>query len=372
MPPETKSLPRVLFLIGSLEPGGSEGQLVALLERSHGRRIDAGLALISRAVDTRHTTTIERLGIPYVVLSEDSWRLRRWTVSARKLTGLLRSWRPDLVYPWLEESTLLAAPIARLMGVPVLVARRNISGGYATRPRYIVSAIHAADRLAVLTTANSHAVAAESLRRGVKANRIRVIPNGHVMPDGLPPVIRRDAVTLGCLARMRAEKGHRRLVRAVAGLTTDVPWLLKLGGDGPLQAEIEAEVRRHGLQDQVAFLGPVEDAAEFWRRCDVAVLFSDHEGSPNALIEAAAAGVPMVATAVGGVLELVDDANGLLVDPGDDAAATMALRRLIEDPDLRARLGAAAQQRVRASYSMEAFVEGHCAAIDEALALRGR
>lgn len=364
-------LPHVLFVIGSLQPGGSEGQLVKLIERSHGKRIQASLAVQSHATDVRYANVVERLELPFTVLSSPGGRLVSAAQSVRSMARLLRSTRPQLVYTWLEESTLLAMPLARILQVPVMVARRNISGPYATRSRQVVRAMYLAERLAILTTANSNAVAAESVRRGIPPHRIRLIPNGHVAPrnEALPS---NDVVTLGCLARMRAEKGHRRLIRALTALKTDIPWRLMLAGDGPLKAEIENEVTRSRLQDHVHFLGLVTDVTQFWRDCDAAVLFSDHEGSPNALIEAAALGRPLVATAVGGIPEFVDDASGLLVDPTDDAAATTALRRIIEDIDLRKRLGLAAQERIARRFSMEAFVEGHCAAIEEAIALSRR
>jgi len=364
-------LPHVLFVIASLEPGGSEGQLVTLLERTHGRRLEASLAVLTHATDARYAEVIERLGLPFTVLSSPGGRLVSAAESARSMGRVMRTIRPQLVYTWLEESTLLATPVARLMKVPVMVARRNISGPYAMRSKQVVRAIYAAERLAVLTTANSNAVAAESMRRGIPSHRIRVIPNGHVIP-GDATLPSNDVVTLGYLARMRPEKGHRRLIRALTALRTDVPWRLMLAGDGPLKAEIEAEVTRSGLEGRVSFLGTVSDVTQFWRDCDAAVLFSDHEGSPNALIEAAALGRPLVATAVGGIPEFVNQATGLLVDPTDDTAAATALRRIIEDRELRDRLGSAAQEQITEHFSMDAFVEGHCAAINEAVALSGQ
>ena len=110
----------------------------------------------------------------------------------------------------------------------------------------------------------------------------------------------------------------------------------------------------------------------FWSGCDTAVLLSDHEGSPNALIEAAGMGRPLLATAVGGIPEFVDENVGILVSPHDPAALVAALRRLIEDRALRERLGTAARERVRDRFSMERFVEGHCAAIHQALELSRR
>src|SRR5690242_1291691 len=150
---EGARLPRVLFVIGSLEAGGSESQLVALLERIHAVRVDARLAALVPATDQRLTDRVRAAGIPLVILGPDPRRAARLAGSVFRFVRLVRSTRPALVYPWLEQSALLAAPLARLLGVPVLVARRNVSGPYVERPRPIVSAIHAAERLAVLATA---------------------------------------------------------------------------------------------------------------------------------------------------------------------------------------------------------------------------
>ncbi|HET6865334.1 MAG TPA: glycosyltransferase [Solirubrobacteraceae bacterium] len=361
-------LPRVLFVIGSLEPGGSESQLVALLERIHGVHVDARLATMVHATDHRLAERIRAAGVPLVVLGPERNRAARLVRSTTRLARLIRSARPDLVYPWLEQSALLAAPVARVLGVPVMIARRNVSGPYVERPRPIVAAIHAAERLGVLATANSDAVAAETVRRGIPPARVRVIPNGY-QTGSSSPLPGDEVVILGYVARMRPEKGHRRLFGALAATETDTPWRVDLAGDGPLQDEIKADARRLGLNGRVRFLGAVHDVPSFWGGCDAGLLLSDHEGSPNALIEAAGMGRPVLATAVGGIPEFVDDEVGILVSPDDPAGLVAALRRLIEDRALRERLGAAARRRVADRFSMERFVEGHCAAMREALEL---
>jgi len=342
-----------------------------LLERSHGSRIDARLAVLFQAADVRLTETVRDIGVPLTVLAPRGNAYVQGAMAAGRLPWLLHAWRPDVVYTWLEHGTFLAAPIARVMGLPVMVARRNVSGPYATRPKPFVHAIFGAERLALLVTANSKAVAAEAVRRGIPSGRVRVIANGHPAVEKMP-LPASETVVLGYLARMRPEKGHRRLVRALATLETRVDWRVNLGGDGPLRGEIEADVKRHGLGDRVQFTGPVDDVAAFWGECDAAVLLSDHEGSPNALIEAAALGRPLVATRVGGVPEFVNATNGLLVDPTDDTAVALALRRMIEDRELRQRLGAAAHRHAMRQFSIETFVEGHCGAIDECLVLSRR
>jgi hypothetical protein len=128
-------LPRVLFVVGSLEQGGSEGQLVALLERVHKTRVIAGLIAPRAASESGHARRLEAVGVPFRVLSSGRHLALRPAASLRTLIGVLRAFEPHLVYAWLEESVLVAAPVARAFGIPVALARRNISGPYASRRR---------------------------------------------------------------------------------------------------------------------------------------------------------------------------------------------------------------------------------------------
>lgn len=369
--PDPGRRPRVLFVIGSPEPGGSEGQLVALLERLDRERIEPALLAVSPATDQRHTLTVTRLGLPFRVLDGTGPQPVRLARAAGTFTSVLRNFRPDLVYPWLEESALLAAPLARLARIPVLIARRNVSGPYALRSRPVVAAIHAAERLGVLATANSDAVADETVRRGIPRDRVRVIPNGHVVhpPQALPSA---EVVVLGYLARMRVEKGHLRLIHALAQLDRSGAWRVDLGGDGPLRSEAEALTAHYGLTDRVRFLGAIDDSTAFWQTCDAGVLLSDHEGSPNALIEAAMLGRPLLGTAVGGIPEIIGSEGGLLAEPDDTEGIAAALQRLIADRSLRERLGRQARERAIERHSMDRFVDGQMAAIGEALELAAR
>lgn len=360
-------LPQVLFVIGSLAQGGSERQLVALIEAAHGSRFSATVAVLEHSADNRHESRLEALGVPVVALSGRRARLPRAARAAgslRRLVVLMLRRRPDVVYSWLEEATLLAAPVARLLRVPVVVARRNISGPYDALSGPLVRAIHRAERLAALVTVNCRAVGAEAERRGIAGDRVRVVRNGCRLPEvgersGSGPV------RIGYLARMRPEKGHMRLLRALAHVDATANWRVEIAGDGELDETLRRAADRLGLRERVRFVGPVADGALFWGDQDVAVLLSDHEGSPNALIEAAAAGLPIVGTAVGGVPELVDDEVGALVDPGDDRGIAMAIERLVRDPALRASRGAGARERAESRYSLDAFVQGHCAVLDE-------
>ncbi|HEU5253641.1 MAG TPA: glycosyltransferase [Solirubrobacterales bacterium] len=145
-------------------------------------------------------------------------------------------------------------------------------------------------------------------------------------------------------ARLDAQKGHPILLEAIA----EVPEALFLfAGEGPERAKLEARAGELGIDDRVRFLGRREDVPQLLAACDVFALPSLYEGSSLAVLEAMAAGTPIVSSAIGGTDELIEDGrSGLLVAPGDAKALAAALRRLLADPALREGLAARARQRV--------------------------
>ena len=159
-----------------------------------------------------------------------------------------------------------------------------------------------------------------------------------------------------CVARLRPVKNLGLLLEACASLRArGVQFRCALIGDGPCRDELEAIRARLGLARVVELAGAAEQAEvlAWWQRATVAVLTSESEGMPVSLMEAAACGVPAVAVAVGGIPELIDDGvTGFLTPPGDAGKLAAALERLLCDPDLVARLGAAARRRVKERFSL--------------------
>jgi len=170
-------------------------------------------------------------------------------------------------------------------------------------------------------------------------------------------------------ARLNPQKGHRVLLEAVA----EVPdALFLLAGDGPERAPLEAEAERLGVADRVRFLGRREDVPQLLAACDVFALPSLYEGSSLAVLEAMAAGIPIVSSAIGGTDELIDDGrSGLLVPPGDAKALAAALRQLLGDAELRRDLADRARERVDAGLTREQLATRVAATYRELLAYRG-
>ena len=178
-----------------------------------------------------------------------------------------------------------------------------------------------------------------------------------------------SSIVLGAAGRLVEVKGIEYLLRAVSLLHREFPALrLEIAGSGPLRETLEAEVERAGLQQHVKFLGWIDDIGNVLPRWSVFVLPSLDEGFPIAALDAMAAGIPVVATSVGGVPELIyDGISGCLVPPRDVDALASRIRSLLCDPALRMRIGAAGHTRVRDHFNPAQMIESMARLYDELL-----
>jgi glycosyltransferase involved in cell wall biosynthesis len=208
---------------------------------------------------------------------------------------------------------------------------------------------------------------------GLDPCRVRYIPNGLAACGG--PRIPLDDLGLNLPAAsprivwagaLRSEKNPLRLLRALASLKARA--LLLLIGDGPERAAVEAEAARLGLGSSVGFLGHRTDSRGIIGQCDLLALSSDTEQMPLVVLEAMEAGLPVVATDVGDIREMLAEENRAYVVPADVAAFGAALAALVDSPDLRTRIGAANRARQRALYGLGPMVEAYRSAFDKALA----
>jgi len=202
---------------------------------------------------------------------------------------------------------------------------------------------------------------------GVQKDRIRVSHNSVKAPRSISSNeqqtlrerfgIARDEKVVLAVGRLSREKGHADLIESVGLLRTaepDLKFKLLIVGDGPEQPNLTRAVTQRNLDSHVVFVGHVSDVAPFYAIADLLALPSHSEGSPNVLLEAMAAGLPIVATRVGGVPEIAtSEVNALLVPSRDPSAFAVALRRALTEPELAAKLRNNAIVRVR-DFSPEA------------------
>jgi glycosyltransferase involved in cell wall biosynthesis len=205
------------------------------------------------------------------------------------------------------------------------------------------------------------AFAEQLTRAGVRTEQIRVRHNSVVPPRKVSPAERRalrtqfnigeDEQVILAVGRFSQEKGHADLLHALAVLReidAELKFKLLLVGDGPEREQLENVVKLLALSDQVVFAGHTSDVAPYYAIADVLALPSHSEGSPNVLLEAMAAGLPIVATSVGGVPEIAaDEVNALLVPARDPAAFGQSLQRALKQPGLAEKLKSNALARAR-------------------------
>ncbi len=358
-----------MLAIGSLAIGGSEKQLTELVCSLPRDRFDPILVTSASGDEpTRYRNRILASDVPILAIpTPPRHGVGHWIGLARQYAAAIRTVKPDLVYAWLDETAAFVAPICRVGRIPCLVARRNITGS-SVEKRYplVGTALRRAESLATLVTANSDAVAAACVMRGHDPSRVRLVPNGHERLPALPSPPS-PPVVFGYVAQFRDGKGHHHLLDVV-GRVPDGPWRVDLAGEGPLQGEIAQLITNAGLRERVRIIGPVADVREFWRERHVAMLLSDSEGFPNAILEAAFAGRPAIATRVGGTPEVVGE-GGILVPLHDLGAAASAMVELIGDAALRQNMGHQIWEHVADAYSIPRMLQAHVEALEEAHAV---
>jgi L-malate glycosyltransferase len=354
---------KVWLLIGQLGLGGTEKQVALLAGGLRDRGVDTSVLVMfdggPRELELRAA------GVPVIYLGFARFSAGRNSVrnvvAFARLVGRLRGDRPDILHDFLFHSYVVAAPAARMARVPVLVAGRRSLGVFKEGRGLLLLVERLATRAADLLIANAHAVAADTMNRErVPSAKISVVYNG--LPDdafsGFPPArIETDRPVVLCIANLKAYKGHRYLLEAVASLRSrGRPCTLVLVGDGDQRFALEQQSARLGID--VRFLGAHPEVGPLLARADIFVLASLHEGMSNAVMEAMAAGRPIVATDVGGTPELLGG-RGVLVPPRDPGALAAAIERLLIDPAYASLLGTRARCWSRAHLGVDSMVDEH-------------
>jgi glycosyltransferase involved in cell wall biosynthesis len=355
---------RVLLLSTSMGMGGADQQLLSAAEalclRGWNVRIVSLTPLGPMGLQARQQ------GIP-----TDSLEMPRGIPDPRglaRLARLLRSWKPDILHSHMVHANLMARLLRPVAHVPVLVSTiHSIQDGGRAR----ILGYRLTDRLADCTTIVSEAAAERYLAmRAVSRERLRVIPNGvdtgrfRPLPEAGARLRRElglgDAFAWLAVGRFVLAKDYPNMLAAFARVVAQRPdTVLLLVGRGSLQPQTEALVESLGLAERVRFLGVRRDVPELMSAADGYVLSSAWEGMPVVLLEAGAAGIPIVATAVGGNREVVRDGEtGFVVPPRDPAALAGAMLRLEELPSERRRqLSEAGRAHIENHYALPHIID---------------
>ncbi len=290
-----------------------------------------------------------------------------------RLHHLIRARGPDLVHLHSRiGADVMGGIAARLCRVPVIHTRRVDN----PEPRWLVALKY---RLHQRVIAISEGIGQVLLTEGLPAAKLRVVRSAVLFdrfdrPCERPGFLRAlalpdDALTIGVVAQLIPRKGHRFLLAALPALIAAHPRLQTIFfGQGAEEQALRGQIQAMGLGGRVHLAGFRDDLPELLPCLDLLVHPATMEGLGVSLLQASSAGVPIVASRVGGIPEAVrDGVNGLLTPPGDVLALETVIRRLLDDRALRQRLGAGGRDLMRAEFSLDRMVEGNLGVYRELL-----
>ncbi len=339
----------VVQVIGNLQIGGAERLFVNLCNALDVDKVivvlvgEAAVGLDLRA-ELRENIELHHIRIRQRSWPRDVWRLAR----------LLRRENSDVVHTHMFWPNLYGSVAARLAGVPIVTSEHGRNEWKRKWHRWLE--VNITSRIAYSRLCVSEDIL--RMRRdvdGIPERLLQLVPNGTVVPP-LAEVSRREPI-IGTVGRLVTAKDFPTLVKAVAILArrgTSVR--LEIVGGGPEQDVIEETIRRENVGSLVSLVGMQTNVSDWLTRWSVFASSSVREGQPVALLEAMAASLPCVVTAVGGVPDTLENGvEGIIVPPSDPEALADGIQKFLDDADLRDACGQSARERVVRDFSIESL-----------------
>lgn len=366
---------KIVHLTSSRFFGGPERQMLGLADSLRDRVQSIFISFAEGGLCGAFLDEARKQGFEALALAHDTPHL---LASARELTTQLRERNADLLFCHGYKADLLGLWAARKLRIPVAA----VSRGWTAESRRVRlyemidrRVLRWMDRVVCVSERQAEKVRA----CGVRAEKVTVIYNAvrserFAVPDAAfrerlrAMFPRPPRQIVGAAGRLSPEKGFDVLVDAAAVCARRCDAGFVLFGDGPMQSSLSTQIARRGLDDRFRVAGFTHELDRYFPHFDLFAQSSHTEGLPNVILESFAAGVPVVATAVGGTPELVADGeNGFLVPPGDAAALANGLLELLDNPPRRNSFGAAGRQLVSRHFSFESQARQYCALIADLL-----
>jgi glycosyltransferase involved in cell wall biosynthesis len=358
-------LPRLLHIIPTLVRGGAEKQLAILATGLPRSEFDVHVAVLTHSGPLEET--LQHAGVPVTLIG------KRWKVDPLaywRLKALIRRLKPDIVHTWLFAANSYGRQAAIAAGVKHIVAGERCVDPWKSTLHLTIDRALAGRTERIVT--NSNGVVDFYTSHGLPADRFTVIPNGIRIAEPADSITRAELLVelglpadtdrlIGAVGRLWPQKRVKDLLWAAELLKTarDGCHLLIIG-DGPQRWRLERYCEQLRLNDRAHFLGERHDVPRLMPHFDVLWLASAYEGQSNAVMEAMAAGVPVIATDIPGNRDLVvPGETGHLVAVGDRLEFARRATWLFDDEPLRRRVGAAGQERIRMHFSVEQMIARH-------------
>ncbi|WP_407541844.1 glycosyltransferase family 4 protein (plasmid) [Deinococcus radiomollis] len=344
-------------MITRAERGGAQSHVLELLRLKERARITVVSGEDGFLLDEARALGLRTMVVPSLVAQIDP---RQDLRAVRDVARLLQRERPDLLHLHSSKAGLIGRVAARLVGVPAVFTAHGWAFTEGASPARRQLAIWSERLAAPLSAA---IIAVSDYDRALSA-RLRVTQRARTIHNALPerhpqqPITLRaagDRVRVLMVARFAPPKNQALLLRAAASLPETELWLI---GDGPGLPEARALAEELGMQERVWFAGNRSDVGDLLASGDVFCLCSNYEGLPISILEAMRAGLPVVASDVGGVPEAVlHERTGLVVPHDDVAHWRLALTRLLDDPALRRAYGQAGREQFEAAFTTAPMLE---------------
>lgn len=362
--PAIKDKTRVLHLITGSFIAGAENVILTVAEGMKGSQFESEICTLTPTGDL-HKKANQIAIKSYALGYKNILSLPKIII---KLMLLLYKNKYDIINTHLPQASVIGIIISRLRGIPYIIETRHYSDymyKYSNRINQWLDkkTVNMADHVIVVSHAGKVVL---MNREGVKEEKISVIYNGiniSKFSSNHRIQIRKqlgidNKMVLTFTASYHPRKGHKYLLESVGMLKKKYPdVIILLIGDGILKANLEALTKQLHLEDNVRFLGYRTDIPELLNATDIYVHSSVEEGFGIAIIEAMAAGLPVIATNVGGIPEIIThNKNGILVPPEDPQALSSAMSDLIDHPDKRKTLAESGRRHVGANFTDETMV----------------
>ena len=361
----------LFLMINTFETGGSERQFSVLARNLIPPQFQTHVGCINRRGPFAHNFA----DAPEFPLGGSlfGWQSLRTRLNLRRH---LRQRRVQVAHSFDFYTNLTLIPAAKFARVPVVIGSHRQLGDLLSPAQFRAQAT--AFRWCDAVVCNSQAAADRLIATGLSPNKIAVIGNAlpaeaFIAPPAALPK-RPGVARVGMVARMNASyKNHSGFLRIAAHIHRHMPDVeFVLVGDGPLRQQLESEASSLGLGASAIFLGDRQDMPAVLASLDVAVLTSDSESLSNVILEAMAAGLPVVAYSVGGNSELLGDQRGVLIPAGNEINFADVVQNLLSDFAFRQKLGRNAQQFAQENFSLDRVRQRYVELYDTLLQKRRR